>query len=279
MRLVVCCCLLSLVAALAGGGTDGFGARAAGADDEVIVQKPEIAASLVAEPGKPVDPAAPRDAFHLLPGFQVERLFSVPKETHGSWASMTVDPKGRVIAAAEGKEGLYRITPPPIGSSEPTKVERLKVDVPSAQGLLFAFDSLYVTHNGSHSALYRLRDTNGDDQFDDVKRIKDLHGSGDHGPHATRVSPDGKQLYLIGGNHTEAPLAMSARPATADGWCPHRPAATPSSNREARAVSRRTGMKTCCCRGNGMPAATPSAFWRPAVGSPPPIPTARIGNF
>lgn len=39
----------------------------------------------------------------------------------------------------------------------------------AAQGLLFAFGSLYVSVNGGQgSGLYRLRDTNNDDQFDEV---------------------------------------------------------------------------------------------------------------
>ncbi len=184
----------------------------AGRADDVVTQKPEVAQSVVFGSAADKDPQTTRDAFHLLPGFQVERLFTVPKEEFGSWAAMTVDPKGRVIAAAEGKQGLFRITPPPIGSSEPTKVERLKVDIPAAQGMLFAFDSLYVTHNGGKSALYRLRDTDGDDQFDKVERIKELQGSGDHGPHALRVSPDGKQLYLLAGNHTLPPIKIKADP-------------------------------------------------------------------
>ena len=92
-----------------------FFTAAAWADDDVVTQKPELAVSVVA--GSEAEKAAetPRDAFHLPPGFQVERLFTVPKDEFGSWASMTFDPKGRVIAAAEGKQGLFRVTPPPIG--------------------------------------------------------------------------------------------------------------------------------------------------------------------
>ena len=205
MRVAALRCLVVLLA-------ESFFAPAVGADDDVVTQKPELAVSVVA--GSEAEKAAetPRDAFHLPPGFQVERLFTVPKDEFGSWASMTFDPKGRVIAAAEGKQGLYRVTPPPIGSSEPTRVERLKVDIPAAQGLLYAFDSLYVTQNGGKSGLLRLRDTDGDDRFDDVKRLKDLSGAGDHGPHALRVSPDGKKLYLIGGNHTAVPIEVQSDP-------------------------------------------------------------------
>ena len=79
----------------------------------------------------------------------------MPKEQYGSWVSLTIDPKGRIIAGNEGGSGLFRVTPPPIGSSEPTKVERLDIHLGTPMGLLFAFDSLYLTRNGD-SGLYRL---------------------------------------------------------------------------------------------------------------------------
>ena len=87
------------------------------AQDEVYIQRPEIAPSVVAGSDADKNPQTPREAFRLLAGFQVERLFTVPKEKMGSWVAMTVDPKGRVIAAAETTQGLFRVTPPPIGSA------------------------------------------------------------------------------------------------------------------------------------------------------------------
>lgn len=161
-----------------------------------------------------------RDKFKLLPGFQVERLFTVPKETLGSWVCITTDNKGRLIASDQGDKGLCRITPSPIGSQEPTKIERLDVKMTSAQGLLWAFDSLYVTANGGPgSGLYRLRDTNGDDQFDEVVKLKEFRGGGEHGPHALRLSPDGKSIFAIAGNHTQPPFdrQLNAAPQTMGG--------------------------------------------------------------
>jgi putative heme-binding domain-containing protein len=161
-----------------------------------------------------------REKFSLLPGFQVERLFTVPKETLGSWVSITTDNQGRIIASDQGDKGLFRITPSPIGSQEPTKVERLDVKMTGAQGLLWAFDSLYVMANGGPgSGLYRLRDTNGDDQLDELVKLKEIHGGGEHGPHALRLSPDGKSIFAIAGNHTQPPFEVirSAAPQTMGG--------------------------------------------------------------
>ena len=113
-------------------------------------------------------PSPGEGGFKTPDGFQVERLFTVPKEKLGSWVAIGFDNKGRLIASDQGKEGLCRITPPPVGSNEPTKVERLDLRITSAQGILYAFDSLYLSVNGGPgSGLYRARDTNGDDQYDE----------------------------------------------------------------------------------------------------------------
>ncbi len=179
----------------------------------------------------------PRDLFNLLPGFQVERLFTVPKETLGSWVNITCDPKGRLIVSDQGNLGLCRVTPAPIGSANQperasvrlgegeTKVEHLDIKIDGkqmsgAQGLLWAFDSLYVVCNGGPgSGLYRCQDTDGDDQFDKVELLKAIPGGGEHGPHAVRLSPDGKSLYVIAGNHTKLPFEIktNAPPQTMGG--------------------------------------------------------------
>ncbi len=154
-----------------------------------------------------IETGVPRDTFVLLPGFEIETLFTVPKETHGSWVAIAFDNKGRLLASDQGDTGIYRITPPAIGGNEPTKVERLDFKLTSAQGMLYAFDSLYLSINGGPgSGLYRARDTNGDDQYDEVAKLKDFQGGGEHGPHALRLSPDGKSIYVICGNHTNPPF-------------------------------------------------------------------------
>lgn len=155
--------------------------------------------------------AEPRDVFLTLPGFQVERLFTVPKEQLGSWVSITFDNQGRLIASDQDKQGLCRITLPPIGSQEPTKVERLTVPITAAQGMLYAFDSLYLSVNGGPgSGFYRARDTDNDDQFDEVVKLAPFRGGGEHGPHALRLTPDGRSILVICGNHTDPPETIDA---------------------------------------------------------------------
>ena len=116
----------------------------------------------------------PRRAAQDAKGFKVELLYSVPQEEQGSWVSLAVDPKGRLIASDQyGK--LYRVTPPPIGSrAEETRVEPIAVDIGEAHGLLWAFDSLYVVVNRAGkfpSGLYRVRDTDGDDRLDSGREL------------------------------------------------------------------------------------------------------------
>jgi hypothetical protein len=157
--------------------------------------------------------ATPVDEMKTLKGFQVERLYNVPEDTQGSWVNMAVDPKGRLIVSDQyGK--LHRVTLPPLGTIEGLKVEPINADIGEAQGLLWAFDSLYVMVNtgGKYkSGLYRVRDTNGDDQLDSVETLRLLDGNAEHGPHAVLLSPDGKSLHVVCGNRTKVTELSSSR--------------------------------------------------------------------
>ncbi|MDX1927243.1 MAG: cytochrome C, partial [Pirellulaceae bacterium] len=136
-------------------------------------------------------------------GFKIERIFHVPRAM-GSWVALTTDPKGRLIASDQGGAGLFMITPG--NGSQPTTVEKLPVNLSGAQGLLWAFDSLYaVVNGGPQSGLHRLRDTNGDGLVDSDEHCMLVPGGGEHGPHAVILSPDGKSLFVAAGNHTKLP--------------------------------------------------------------------------
>ena len=187
---------------------------------EWFTQTPQIAVSEVRDEA-PADGESPRvgqrDKFWLQPGFQIELLYTVPKQTQGSWVNMTFDQQGRIIASSEEGKGLYRIIPPKIGSQEETRVEKMRIQMPSAHGLLYAFDSLYVMQNGN-SGLYRLRDTTADDQFDQVELLKEIKGAGEHGPHAIVLAPDGQSLLVVAGNHTDLPIGASRTSRVPNNW-------------------------------------------------------------
>ena len=145
-------------------------------------------------------------------GFRYEVVHSPWEADSSSWVSLAADPEGRLVASDQ-YGALYRITPAPIGEDpQGTYVEKLDIDIGRAQGLLFAFGSLYVVVNnaedaeeGRRSGLYRVTDTDGDDHFDTVDSLMGFEGWGEHGPHSIVLGPDGEYLYLIAGNHTEVP--------------------------------------------------------------------------
>ncbi len=152
--------------------------------------------------------ATPVDTLFVKEGFKVELLYTVPKAGQGSWVSMCVDEQGRLIVSDQ-YGGLYRVTVPKPGQTKGTRVEKINVDMGHAQGLLYAFDALYVVVNDkAHGGrgLYRVRDTNGDDQFDKVELLKKFQESGgEHGPHAVVLGPDKQSLYIVVGNQTQLP--------------------------------------------------------------------------
>lgn len=152
-------------------------------------------------------------------GFQADLIYSIPGD-QGSWVSLATEKNGRLIASDQHGR-LYRITPPkkflsPNESStasveDQAKVELIEVDLGFAQGLLYAFDSLYVVAAQANekfktpAGLFRVRDTNGDDQYDSVELLRKFAEGGEHGPHAVILSPDGKSLFVCAGNHTPIP--------------------------------------------------------------------------
>ncbi len=166
---------------------------------------------------QPLDPKVQK--LKLQPGFQAEHLFTPSDNDMGSWVSMAFDHKGRLITSDQ-YGSLYRMEIAPIGSdSLKPAIEKLTIQssdstiqMGHAQGLLYAFNSLYVMVNNRvsedfavKSGLYRLQDLDNDDQFDQVTLLKQLEGNGEHGPHSIILSPDGESLYVVSGNHTDAP--------------------------------------------------------------------------
>lgn len=173
-------------------------------------------------------PAAPPDPktekLKLPAGFKAEHLYSPSENENGSWVSMAFDDKGRMITSDQYGY-LYRTTIPAVGADTNTnkiKIEKLeikeadassKIKMGFAHGLLYAFNSLYVMVNHAPDStmrrgngLYRLQDTDGDDQFDKITLLKKfVTPGGEHGPHSIILAPDGKSIYLICGNHTDVP--------------------------------------------------------------------------
>lgn len=161
----------------------------------------------------------PAGSFRTPAGFTVDLVYKVPSAEQGSWVSLCVDPQDRILASDQyGK--LYRIT---LAEDQEPQVEQLQVNIGMAQGMLCAFGSLYININANKKQLegtdaqgpgvYRLTDTTGDDQYDQIEYLVPLSDqAGEHGPHALILSPDGQKIYLCSGNQTDVPATANSGP-------------------------------------------------------------------
>jgi putative heme-binding domain-containing protein len=143
--------------------------------------------------------------------FKIELLYTVPRETQGSWVAMCIDPKGRLIVSDQNG-ALYRVTLP-ASNGGTVKTEKINLNVGFAHGLLWAFDSLYVAVNEGKMAhgIYRVRDTDGDDQLDKIELLRKVQASGEHGLHSMVLAPDGKSIYVVIGNNSSLTEMQSSR--------------------------------------------------------------------
>jgi putative heme-binding domain-containing protein len=120
-----------------------------------------------------------------------------------SLINMTFDAKGRLLVSQERGPVLLCTEPDAKGTMQ--KVKPYCKQVKSAQGLCWVKDALLVVGDGPKgTGLYRVKDTNGDDEVDDVQLIHKFKGGmGEHGPHAIIHGPN-DWLYLVIGNHAWA---------------------------------------------------------------------------
>ena len=191
--------------------------------DESVKQKasvPSPAKKAKKEPklGSPIggNKATPIDRIKAADGFNVELLYSVPGDEQGSWVNLCTDNKDRILVSDQFG-GLYRITPPAAGDPlDSALVEEVPADIRAVNGMVWAFDALYVGVNDYEkkipSGLYRITDSDGDDHLDNVVLLREVPSSGDHGVHAVLPTPDGKALYLVTGNNARAPELEDSSP-------------------------------------------------------------------
>jgi putative heme-binding domain-containing protein len=136
----------------------------------------------------------------VLPGFEVELLHTATPE-EGSWVSLAFDPRGRLLVGREGS-GILRLTPSE-APGDPPLIETVNNELQECRGLVWAYDSLFANANNS-LGLYRLRDTDGDDRFDQVTLLRTTGGGVGHGRNDLVLGPDG-MLYLAHGNNVLLP--------------------------------------------------------------------------
>lgn len=141
------------------------------------------------------DSATRPSTFQVPDGFEVRMIRSAAAD-EDSWVGLTYDERGRWIVAKE-KKGLLRFTLNP-ETDRVMKTETINDTLAECRGLLVAHGSLYVMANND-KAFYRLRDTNGDDRFDETNRLTKFGGDVGHGRNQITLGPDG-MIYAIFGD-------------------------------------------------------------------------------
>ncbi len=144
--------------------------------------------------------------FQIVSGYKVELLHSaLPDE--GSWVNIAFDPKGRITVAREDK-GLIRYSLSD-DSKKIVSVEKINDDLKECRGLLYAHDSLYAHANNSKS-LYRLKDKDGDGEFETRTLLHMSEGGFGHGRNDLALGPEGK-IYAINGDSIQLPEGIMNR--------------------------------------------------------------------
>jgi putative heme-binding domain-containing protein len=160
-----------------------------------------------ADGSKPVNIENADEVLETLPGFKVEHVLKADASKNGSWICMAKDPKGRLLLGGQSGQPITRVT---IQDGKCVKQEILTIPVSETMGMLFIDNVLYISGNGSRGfALYRCKDTKGNDSFDDVEFLREWQGgSGEHGSHGLVLGPD-KMLYAVCGNFTGLPKDLA----------------------------------------------------------------------
>jgi len=168
--------------------------------------------------------------YEIPPGFELELLFSPKENNRGSWVSLAEGEDG-IFYAGDQHGALYQFrVPAPGGVLDSTQVDTIALEIGHAQGLLWAFNSLYVSVNDrwedpagrslttTGSGVYRLWDSTGDGLLDQKEILLKLEGDGEHGPHSLVLGPDGEDIYFVAGNHTLIPEQLADNSRLPNNW-------------------------------------------------------------
>lgn len=168
--------------------------------------------------------------YDIPEGFELEELYHPKGSSHGSWVALAEGENGLFYASDQWGD-LYQFQIPEIGATlDSTMVDSVDLEIGRAHGLLWAFNSLYVSVNAkwedddgeqlreNGSGVYRLKDTDGDGKLDDLKLLLKLEGDGEHGPHSLVLSPSGDEIYFIAGNHTLVPESLTKNSRLPNTW-------------------------------------------------------------
>jgi len=184
------------------------------ASSEAVLE-PEI--KMLPEPKSPDHPRKV-DNVTVKDGFLVEKLFDTDKQVHGSWVAICKGPDNTLFITSQyasrnkkKEKTLFTVKPPAIDDREgKTEVIAHPLDMNGAQGVCYAYDSLYIMETGV--GLVKAKDTDGDGLYDAKDVLIAMKSGGEHTTHAIVPTADGKDLYLVAGNYVALPELTSSRP-------------------------------------------------------------------
>ncbi len=120
---------------------------------------------------------------------------------------MCVDPQGPADRLRPVRRAVPRHAAAARHRQAETKVEKIPVAIGEAQGLLWAFDSLYVVGQHAAASTPAACTASATPTATTSSTRSSCSGRstarGEHGPHAVLLSPDGKSLYVVCGNDTK----------------------------------------------------------------------------
>ncbi|NBC04003.1 MAG: heme-binding protein, partial [Bacteroidetes bacterium] len=138
-----------------------------------------------------------------LPGFEIQKIYEVPRDQQGSWVSLSVGPKGHLIASDQEQKGIFRIKITDDIDDPKVSTEELIMPISGAQGLQWMGDYFYVNVNGK--GLFRMKYDDESDLFNILEYLGGPDGGGEHGNHALIKARDNNGLFIVNGNHTPPP--------------------------------------------------------------------------
>ncbi|MEX2579801.1 MAG: hypothetical protein WD342_12145 [Verrucomicrobiales bacterium] len=147
-----------------------------------------------------LEDSAVQNVSPLPDGFSLTTVRAAQKD-EDSWVSLAIDPQGRLVVGKERK-GLLRFTLSQDGERV-EKAETINDTLEECRGLAFRGATLYANANRS-KALHRLRDTTGDDLYDEIVEIQSTEGTTGHGRNDLALGPEGT-IHAIHGDSVEAP--------------------------------------------------------------------------
>ncbi|NBC66649.1 MAG: hypothetical protein GVY07_13465 [Bacteroidetes bacterium] len=129
-----------------------------------------------------------------IPGFEVQKIYEVPRDQQGSWVSLSVGPKGHLIASDQETKGMFRIEITGEDNDPDVRTEELIMPISGAQGLQWVDDNFYVNVNGK--GLFRMKYDEESDLFNILEYLGGPDGGGEHGNHALIKAQNNKDLFL-----------------------------------------------------------------------------------